>query len=105
MTSGVPRFYDGKSKECGDCFKILPVSEFSLTSEWSGHEVDGELPASAYRSKCKKCKSRYCMNYQKRKKLESFPGLYWECDGCDDLNNKRNETCTKCGDKKPTEFQ
>lgn len=106
MTSGVAKFYDGKSKYCGDCFEIKPVTEFSLTSTWSDSTPgDPELPSGAYRSKCKKCKSQYCIGLQRRKKMEQYPGLYWECDGCDGLNHKRLNKCSKCGDEKPTEYK
>jgi RNase P subunit RPR2 len=99
MTKGVGLFFNGSSKECGDCGEIKAVQEFHPTSQnatWK-KKHEGSLPAPAYRSHCKSCRSASTYRRQLEKLLIAYPGSFWECDDCDHIVRIDLKTCNKCG--------
>ncbi len=87
-------FFDGDSKECGDCREIKPVMQFHRNKQKDSFGGSGQ-----YHNRCKPCRNYYNYNLTKEKSLKTYPYLYWGCDSCDHLNHMRDLNCRKCGGK------
>ena len=100
MTRGVARFFDfeKKKKECGNCFKVLPLARFKRQTETNADHTR----SSYYRSQCAPCYSEGVAGRKRDQNIETRPEMFWECEHCDFIQSEfYKKYCVKCKKERP----
>ena len=96
MASYNANYFDETSKQCSNCEFIKPHEAFSPIKKAQGLP----LTSGSFLHLCRECKAKENIYRNKAKKLEKYPGLYWECKECDDLTHRNKGYCDNCGSEK-----